>query len=67
MRPTFTSVSTPGVTAMCRQGTTSPLLDGLERILLAYARMDAAHLPDDNLDEQTANNIAQFYGLSDNV
>jgi hypothetical protein len=52
---------------MCRQGTTSPLLDGLERILLAYARMDAAHLPDDNLDEQTANNIAQFYGLSDNV
>jgi hypothetical protein len=43
------------------------VLDGLERILLAYARMDAAHLPDDNLDEQTANNIAQFYGLPDNV
>src|SRR5262249_10204301 len=43
------------------------VLDGLERILLAYARMDAAHLPDDNLDEQTANDIAQFYGLPDNV
>jgi tetratricopeptide (TPR) repeat protein len=43
------------------------VLDGLERILLAYARMDAAHLPDDNLDEQTANNIARFYGLPDDV
>ena len=43
------------------------VLDGLERILLAYARMDAAHLPDDDLDEQTANNIARFYGLPDNV
>src|SRR5262249_13506511 len=43
------------------------VLDGLERILLAYARMGAAHLPDDNLDEQTANDIARFYGLPDNV
>src|SRR5215471_14717267 len=43
------------------------VLDGLERILLAYARMDAAHLPDDGLDEQTANDIARFYGLPDNV
>jgi hypothetical protein len=43
------------------------VLDGLERILLAYARMDAAHLPDDDLDEQTANNIDRFYGLPDNV
>jgi tetratricopeptide (TPR) repeat protein len=43
------------------------VLDGLERILLAYARMDAAHLTDDDLDEQTANNIAHFYGLPDNV
>jgi tetratricopeptide (TPR) repeat protein len=43
------------------------VLDGLERILLAYACMDAAHLPDDNLDEQTANDIARFYGLPDNV
>jgi tetratricopeptide (TPR) repeat protein len=43
------------------------VLDGLERILLAYARMDAAHLPDDDLDEQTANDIARFYGLPDNI
>ena len=43
------------------------VLDGLERILLAYARMDAAHLPDDDLDEQTANDIARFYGLPDDV
>ena len=43
------------------------VLDGLERILLAYARMDAAHLPDDDLDERTANDIARFYGLQDNV
>jgi hypothetical protein len=43
------------------------VLDGLERILLAYARMDAAHLADDDLDEQTANNIARFYGLPDEV
>ena len=43
------------------------VLDGLERILLAYARMDAAHLPDDDLDEQTANDITRFYGVPDNV
>src|SRR4029453_12064782 len=43
------------------------VLDGLERILLAYARMDAVHLPEDDLDEQTANDIARFYGLPDNV
>jgi tetratricopeptide (TPR) repeat protein len=43
------------------------VLDGLERILLAYARMDAEHLSDDGLDEQTANDISQFYGLPDNV
>jgi hypothetical protein len=29
--------------------------------------MDAAHLSDDDLDEQTANDIARFYGLPDNV
>jgi hypothetical protein len=33
------------------------VLDGLERILLAYARMDAAHLADDDLDERTANHV----------
>lgn len=43
------------------------VLDGLERILLAYSRMDTAHLADDDLDEQTANEIAQFYGLPDEV
>lgn len=43
------------------------VLDGLERILLAYSRMDAAHLADDDLDEQTANQIARFYGLPDEV
>lgn len=42
-------------------------LDGLERILLAYAGMDAAHLPDDNLDQQTANAIADAAGLPDDV
>jgi tetratricopeptide (TPR) repeat protein len=34
------------------------VLDGLERILIAYARMDAAHLADDDLDQQTANFVA---------
>ncbi len=43
------------------------VLDGLERILLAYSRMDAAHLSDDDLDEKTANDIAQYYGLPDEV
>ena len=33
-------------------------LDGLERILVAYARPDAARLPDDDLDEETRNFIA---------
>lgn len=31
------------------------VLDGLERILLAYARLDAARMPEDDLDEKTAN------------
>jgi len=31
------------------------VLDGLERILLAYARTDAARLTDDDIDERTAN------------
>jgi tetratricopeptide (TPR) repeat protein len=43
------------------------VLDGLERILLAYARMDAAHLADDDLDEQTANVLARVHGLPDDV
>lgn len=43
------------------------VLDGLERILLAYSRMDAAHLPDDDLDDQTANVLARVHGLPDDV
>lgn len=39
------------------------VLDGLERILIAYARMDAAHLADDDLDRQTANFVSNAYGL----
>lgn len=33
------------------------VLDGLERILLAYASVDAMHLSDDDLDERTANRL----------
>lgn len=39
------------------------VLDGLERVLLAYARMDAAHLADDDLDRRTANVVTQAMGL----
>jgi len=39
------------------------VLDGLERMLIAYARMDAAHLADDEYDKQTANYVANAYGL----
>ncbi|MDB6124001.1 MAG: hypothetical protein JWQ71_2994 [Pedosphaera sp.] len=56
--------------ALFRQLDTRPfllILDGLERILLAYSRMDAAHFSDDGLDDQTANIIAETRGLPDNV
>lgn len=43
------------------------VLDGLERILIAYARMDAAHLADDDLDRQTANVVADAYGLPESA
>jgi hypothetical protein len=43
------------------------VLDGLERILVAYARMDAAYLADDELDEQTANRVAGALGLPDSA
>jgi len=33
------------------------VLDGLERVLTAYARFDAAHLADEDLDRQTANRV----------
>jgi hypothetical protein len=39
------------------------VLDGLERILIAYARMDAAHLSDDDYDQRTANFVTNAYGL----
>ena len=40
------------------------VLDGLERILTAYARLDAAYLRDeDALDEETVNRVAGAYGL----
>ncbi|HWN93774.1 MAG TPA: hypothetical protein VNT99_01965 [Methylomirabilota bacterium] len=43
------------------------VLDGLERILLAYARMDAAQMLDDDLDEQTANRVAKAHGLPEEL
>lgn len=43
------------------------VLDGLERILVAYARMDAAYLKDDDLDEQTANRVAGALGLPESA
>lgn len=39
------------------------VLDGLERILMAYARMDAIYLADDNLDEETFNRVTDFREL----
>ncbi len=39
------------------------VLDGLERILIAYARMDAARMSDDDLDEKTSNQVASALGL----
>ena len=43
------------------------VLDGLERILLAYARMDASRLADDDIDERTANFVAKAYGLPESA
>ena len=39
------------------------VLDGLERILIAYAGMDAARMSDDDLDQRTANIVAGAFGL----
>jgi tetratricopeptide (TPR) repeat protein len=39
------------------------VLDGLERILVAYHRMDASYLADDEYDEQTANHVTGAIGL----
>lgn len=38
-------------------------LDGLERILIAYNRMDASYLADDEYDQQTANWVTGAAGL----
>jgi tetratricopeptide (TPR) repeat protein len=43
------------------------VLDGLERILIAYARMDANRLADDDLDQQTANYVANRIGLPESA
>lgn len=40
------------------------VLDGLERIFIAYTRMDAAYLSDEDYDKQTANFFAQARNLS---
>jgi tetratricopeptide (TPR) repeat protein len=41
------------------------VLDGLERELVAYARMDAAHLADDDLDARTAHKTGRRTSLPD--
>jgi tetratricopeptide (TPR) repeat protein len=42
------------------------VLDGLERLLTAYARIDAAYLSDTDYDRKTANHVVQAFGLSGN-
>jgi tetratricopeptide (TPR) repeat protein len=39
------------------------VLDGVERLLLAYSRSDASRLVDDDRDEQTAHRVAGVMGL----
>ncbi|MBK8024570.1 MAG: hypothetical protein IPK19_24860, partial [Chloroflexi bacterium] len=39
------------------------VLDGLERILNAYARLDANRLRDDDLDQRTAHKVRGLFGL----
>jgi tetratricopeptide (TPR) repeat protein len=39
------------------------VFDGLERIMVAYARMDAAQLLDDDLDQKTGNVVVRGFGL----
>jgi hypothetical protein len=42
------------------------VLDGLERLLIAYARLDAAHMADGAADEETGNSVSSVIGtLSD--
>lgn len=42
-------------------------LDGLERILIAYARMDANRLADDDLDQRAANYVTNALGLPESA
>ncbi|HRE49628.1 MAG TPA: hypothetical protein PLD47_18030 [Aggregatilineales bacterium] len=39
------------------------VLDGIERMMIAYARLDAARMDDDALDAETANVVAGAIGL----
>jgi tetratricopeptide (TPR) repeat protein len=43
------------------------VLDGVERLLTAYARMDAAYLANSDYDQRTANYVANAYGLPANA
>jgi tetratricopeptide (TPR) repeat protein len=43
------------------------VLDGLERILLAYARMDFAQMLDDDLDQETAHEERMFAGIPEDI
>lgn len=43
------------------------VLDGLERALVAYNRLDAGRMLDDDLDEATANQIATAAGLPESA
>jgi tetratricopeptide (TPR) repeat protein len=43
------------------------VFDGLERLLIAYARLDAAHLADDDLDRKTANFVTKAIGLPESA
>lgn len=40
------------------------VLDGLERVLMAYARMDAAQLSEDDFDDKTVNRVCGAFGTS---
>ena len=40
------------------------VMDGLERILIAYARMDASRLSDEDYDKKTDNFVANAHGFS---
>ncbi len=43
------------------------VLDGLERILIAYARMDAAYLQDTDIDDKMANFVVGALGLPESA